>query len=129
MTNPLQQICVALAAIAIALAQARGDALAARELPARSIPVPDTVSPEIQKLIAAPLSATWNVIPATADEWRRRVNGAAETAMKSLPAIREALHVKSEPITLDGVRAFMVTPEMIPPENLNRLLIHVHGGC
>ena len=23
----------------------------------------------------------------------------------------------------------MVTPEVIPPENRNRLLVHVHGGC
>ena len=49
MTTPLRQICVAVAAIAVALPQARGDALAVRELPARSIPVPDTVSPEMQK--------------------------------------------------------------------------------
>jgi acetyl esterase/lipase len=113
----------------VALPQARGDALAVRELPARSIPVPDTVSPEMQKLIAAPLPPAWNVIPATADEWRRRVGTAAEAVVNSLPAVREALHVRSEPLTLDGVKAFLVTPETIPPENQNRLLIHVHGGC
>ena len=114
MTTPLRQICVAVAAVAVALPQARGDPLAVRELPARIIPVPDTVSPEMQKLIAAPLPPAWNVIPATADEWRRRVGTAAEAVMNSLPAVREALHVKSEPLTLDGVKAFLVTPETIP---------------
>jgi acetyl esterase/lipase len=49
--------------------------------------------------------------------------------MKSLPALREALGVKVEPITLDGVKAYMVTPSSIPPQNRNRLLVHVHGGC
>src|SRR5436309_1451805 len=29
----------------------------------------------------------------------------------------------------DGVRAFIVTPDVIPPRNRNRLLVHVHGGC
>jgi len=130
MTASLQQVCcVALVGVALALAQARSEELPMRERPARSIPVPDTVSPEIRKLIAAPIPPTWNVIPGTADEWRRRVDGAAEAAMKSIPAVREALHVKSEPITLDGVGAFLLTPETIPPENRNRLLIHVHGGC
>jgi epsilon-lactone hydrolase len=36
--------------------------------------------------------------------------------------------VKIEPATMDGVKVF-VTPDEIPPENRNRLLIHIHGGC
>jgi len=32
-------------------------------------------------------------------------------------------------VTIDGVKAFVVTPENIPPQNQNRVLIHVHGGC
>ena len=43
-----------------------------RELPARTIPVPETVSPQMQKLIAAPLVPTWNVIPNTPRTGRRR---------------------------------------------------------
>jgi len=49
--------------------------------------------------------------------------------MKALPALRETLGVKVEPMTIDGVKAYRVTPAAIPPENRNRLLIHVHGGC
>ncbi|HKG85475.1 MAG TPA: hypothetical protein VKB16_20345, partial [Beijerinckiaceae bacterium] len=30
---------------------------------------------------------------------------------------------------IDGVRAFIVTPETIAPENRERVLIHMHGGC
>lgn len=100
-----------------------------RELPARTIPVPDTVSPQMQKLIAAPLPPTWNVIPKTADEWKVQVNSTAAAVMQRLPALRNELHVKVEPLTIDGVRAYTVAPEAIPPENRNRLLIHVHGGC
>ena len=50
-------------------------------------------------------------------------------SFETLPALGEQLHVKSEPTTIDGVGAFIITPEVIPPENRNRLLIHVHGGC
>ena len=100
-----------------------------REMPARAIPVPDTVSPQMRKIIAAPLTPTWNVIPNTPEEWKAQVNTVAVAAMQGLPALREALHVKTEPTTIDGVKAFMVSPDNVPPENQNRLLIHVHGGC
>jgi acetyl esterase/lipase len=32
-------------------------------------------------------------------------------------------------MTIDGVKTFMLTPAVIPPQNRNRLLVHVHGGC
>jgi epsilon-lactone hydrolase len=101
----------------------------AREVPARSVPVPDTVSPQMQKLIGAPLTPTWNVIPKTPEEWKAQVNAGAEATMKTLPALREVLKVKVEPMTIDGVKAYMVSAVDIPPENQNRLLVHVHGGC
>jgi hypothetical protein len=42
--------------------------------------------------------------------------------------MRDQLRVRSEPLTFDGVKTYVLTPEVIPPENCNRLLIHVHGG-
>jgi len=100
-----------------------------RDLPARSVPVPDTVSPQMQKIIAAPLTPTWNVIPKSAEEWKAQVNEGAAAAVQALPALREQLHVKVEPRIIDGVKTYLVTPETIPAQNRNRLLIHVHGGC
>jgi len=120
---------VAVLALLAPLAGAQTASQGARELPARSVPVPETVSPQMQKLIGAPLTPTWNVIPKTAEEWKGQVNAGYEATMKSLPALREALGVKVEPIMLDGVKAYMVTPSSIPPQNRNRLLVHVHGGC
>lgn len=102
---------------------------APRDLPARTIPVPETVSLQMQNLIAAPLSPTWNVIPETADEWKAQVNASAADMLQTLPALRNELQVKVEPLTIDGVKAYLVTPGNIPPENRNRLLVHVHGGC
>lgn len=117
------------AAVALIAPQAFAQALAPREAPAKTIPVPDTVSPQIQKLIAQPLGATYNVIPTTPEGWKEQVKAGYDATMKALPALREALKVKVEPVTIAGVKAHMVTPDTIPPQNRNRLLVHVHGGC
>src|SRR5262249_60073942 len=124
-------LCLFTAAIVVAAAPALAQTPApgAREVPARSVPVPDTVSPQMQKIIAAPLPPTWNVIPNTADEWKAQVNAGAAAIAAMLPGLREQLHVKVEPQVIDGVKTFAVTPEKLPVQNRNRLLIHVHGGC
>src|SRR5437868_5528178 len=101
----------------------------AREVPARVLPVPTTVSPQMQKISGTPLRPTWKVLPRTPEGWKAQVAKTAEGAVSGLPAMREALKVKIEPVTIDGVKAFMLTPAVIPPQNANRLLIHVHGGC
>ena len=124
------QFCFTAAiALSAAHAVAQSPAPGPREVPAKTVPVPDTVSPQMQKLIAAPLTPTWNVIPNTAEGWKEQVNAGAAASMRGLPALRETLRVKVEPMTIDGVKVYMVTPEVIPPENRNRLLVHVHGGC
>ena len=120
-------ICALGIAFAFALPQVH--AQTARDIPARTLPVPATISPQLQKIVGAPLSPTWNVIPKTADEWKAQVAQTAEVAVRGLPAMRDALKVKIEPMTIAGVKAFMLTPAVIPPRNRNRLLIHVHGGC
>jgi acetyl esterase/lipase len=83
----------------------------------------------MQKIIGTPINPNWRVMPQTPDEWKAQVAKAAATVEKGLPAMREALKVRIEAVTIDGVKAFMLTPEVVPPQNRNRLLIHVHGGC
>lgn len=99
------------------------------EAPARKLPVPETVSPQIQKLIAAPLRPNWNVLPKTGEEWKPISEAGAQGTIRNLPGLTERLKVKIEKATIDGARAFIVTPETIAPENQNRVFIHMHGGC
>jgi acetyl esterase/lipase len=101
-------------------------------VPARPLPVPDTVSPEMQRSIGRGLSATWNSIPKTPEEWATaagRGGGAPGGIGPGNPALLERLSVKSEPVVVNGVNAYMLTPATIAPENRNRLVLHVHGGC
>src|SRR5439155_10197755 len=85
-------------------AAAQTPAAGPRELPPKTVPVPDTVSPQMQKQIASPLTPTWNVIPTTAEGWKEQVNAGYQATMKALPALRETLGVKVEPMTIDGSR-------------------------
>jgi hypothetical protein len=68
-----------------------------REIPARLLPVPSTVSPEMQALIAQPLDPSFNIAPETADAWKARVAKAALTTVALLPKLRESLGVSVEP--------------------------------
>ena len=106
------------------------DALAPREEPAKSIPVPTAdVSPGMQAFIAAPLNPNWDKLWKTGEEARAFANDQAANVLKALPAMRERLHVKIETATMDGVTVRVLTPDTIPPENADKVLIHVHGGC
>ena len=124
------KVSTILAPLALALsgAGALAQAPPPLQVPARAVPVPTDVSPQIQALIARPINPAWKVIPQTAAEWSAR-QAASAAATDQLPGMRQRLHVKVERAVMDGVNVFVVTPETIAPENRNRLLIHIHGGC
>ena len=130
----LNKNIVAAALVAVLLIGAVGggladEALTPRDVPAKTIPVPTSVSTQIQALIAAPLRPGWNVLPKSPEEWRTTAAAGADATMRVLPGMRERLHVNVRDTTVAGVHAFLVTPETVSPENQDRLLVHVHGGC
>jgi acetyl esterase/lipase len=108
---------------------ARAQALAPREVPAKSIPVPTTVSPELQQVIAGPLRKAWDQPGTNAEEWKQLAETSRVNAVVGVTAQAARLHVTFERATMAGVRVFKVTPEKIAPGNENRLLIQIHGGC
>jgi acetyl esterase/lipase len=119
----------------IASAQAQGQPAAtqqalpgAREVPSRAIPVPDTVSPQMQAIIARPFDPSFNLVPQTTAEWKARVEKVALATVAGLPKLREALGVTVQPTTMGGVKVFIVTPKVIAPQNRDRVLMHLHGG-
>jgi len=98
------------------------------EVPARMLPVPDTVSPQMQALIARPVNPRHSLSPQTAAEWKSIVDQAARTVLAGLPRLRETFGVSVEPMTIAGVKAFVATPKSIPASNRERVLLHFHGG-
>jgi len=100
-----------------------------RTVPERSIPVPDTVSLQLQSAIAAPYRVpAWDANPKSAAEWKELVNKLADAGAPARAALRERLGVTMQPAVLGGVKAFILQPKEVPAENSNRLLVHVHGG-
>src|SRR6201995_3775820 len=88
--------------------------LSPRQVPAKTIPVPDTASPQMQAIIAQPYNPNWNVVPKTPAEWKAIVDKAAAAVVATLPEIRDRLGVTVQPTTIAGVKAFVVTPKTIP---------------
>jgi len=109
--------------------ESSASARSAREIPARALPTPKTVSPEMQKLVGAPPGPFWSKRPGTFEEWKEIVEAAAQPTLRALPALCERLRVTYERTILGGVRACSVVPRAVTPENRNRLLLHIHGGC
>ena len=100
-----------------------------RDVPARRLPIPATVSPEIRKLIAQPLNPGWNTPPTTPEGWKNLAATQAAVTAGTLPDLCRRLGVTFAPGQTGGTRTFTVTPNQIPPENAGRLLVHIHGGC
>ena len=116
--------------LAVALAAGQGAAQTVlRDIPARTLTAPDTVSPQLRKLMEAPLFPGWSTVPATADEWKNVTATAAATARASVPDLQQTFGVTLEPMKMGGVSVFVVTPKAIAPANANRLLIYLHGGA
>ena len=122
-------VVAATVALSPGAAFAQSPELAPRDVPARSLPVPDTVSPQMQRLIAAPLRTDWDRPPTTPEGWRELARTGAAATIRNLPGMLGRLRVKVEPSEMDGVKVFLLTPEVIPPENRERMLVHAHGGC
>jgi monoterpene epsilon-lactone hydrolase len=100
------------------------------EVPAKSLAAPTAdVSPGMQAFIAAPLNPDWNKLWKTGEEARAFADVQAANTVKTIPAMRDRLKVSVEAATMDGVRVHVLTPEAIPAENQDKVLIHVHGGC
>ena len=97
-----------------------------RTIPPRTIPVPETVSVQMQSLLAhAPMTP---VAPRSPEEWKALVAAASDVEMKRIAALRQHFSVEVAERAIPGVRCYEVTPKEIPARNRNRLLVTVHGG-
>jgi monoterpene epsilon-lactone hydrolase len=101
---------------------------APRRIPPRELPVPKTVSPELQAVIGAPYPPGWNDIPHDTTAWKQLALQSAAAAANDIAAIRKHFDLTIEKTTMAGVPVFVITPPEIAPENRNRLLVHIHGG-
>ncbi|QIQ21417.1 alpha/beta hydrolase [Zophobihabitans entericus] len=100
----------------------------AQEITKLNLPVPSTVSKEMQPLIAAEPFSYWNSHPKTPEQWKSWVNELAQFELQILPGIQQKFAVTIEQSQLANVNVFTITPKEIAPNNQERLLLHFHGG-
>src|SRR5438093_1392508 len=79
-----------------------------RVIPARAIPVPDTVSPPMRKLIARPPLTP--PAPRSAEEWKALVAQASQFEMTRIADLRRHVDVDVIERTIAGVRCYEVIP-------------------
>ena len=100
-----------------------------RSIPARIIPLPTTVSPQLLAQIRAPYQeSNWDADPETPGGWKARVEALAAGDAARLPVLRRQLDVASEAVVIDGVKAYVLTPKAMKSANANRVLLNFHGG-
>lgn len=96
-------------------------------VPARELPVPDTVSPELAEVITQPVADF--PAPQSTEAWKKLQETYDAKRGTDTRALAEALGVKIEENTVEGVPCFIVTPNEITDANKDRLLVHLHGGA
>jgi len=99
-----------------------------RVLPARSIPVPTSVSTVVQRAIAAPIVID-APLPAGRAALKRTI---AQIDAGEVAAVERLLRTYPARIVHDriaGVPVYWVTPSNADPGLRRRLLVHVHGGA
>jgi epsilon-lactone hydrolase len=99
-----------------------------RTLPARTIPTPTTVSPEMQKVISPAWTGSNSAVSLTNKQWKATIQQTNEIEEKSADSLKKQFNVTVERKTVAGVKVYSVKPEVIAEENRRRLLVHLHGG-
>jgi acetyl esterase/lipase len=127
MPHPIR--AVAFRALAIVIACSGLAVAQERTIPTRTIPTPTTVSPELQRIIAAPWSGSTGPMKLTDAEWKNLRKQGDDAQAQTLQATKQALGVSVTAEKIAGVQAYRVKPAAIAPENRNRILVHVHGGA
>ncbi|MFO0993379.1 MAG: alpha/beta hydrolase [Hyphomicrobiales bacterium] len=118
--------------LALAFCLFAGSAIAAepsREVPARPLPVPTTVSEALAKYIAAPPNPTAHEYPKTVAQWQALIDAYDAEGDKGARALWTALNLTVTPVTIAGVKCYRLVPRDVPVENEARTFVHVHGGA
>lgn len=134
MTYPARRLMLATAAAATALARVASSAAQTpapatpRIVPARPLPAPDTISPQLRVHVAPPPAPGWDMVPKTAEEWRGLVAATTQAVMPDVARLRADFRLTVTPTRIAGVPVFDIVPADIAPENRDRVLMHLHGG-
>lgn len=104
----------------------------ARALPARLLPVADTVSPAVAAAMAVPLAEREALLlraPSTPDGWPAYIAEMEAAEPERLAKLVAQFGVAIETGEIAAVPVRTVTPPSIDPARADWLLVHIHGGA
>jgi epsilon-lactone hydrolase len=108
-----------------------GPTLTAREVPARRLSAPSTVSPQLQRWIsrmAAMGSLADAPAPTTLAGWRALIAQADAQTLAANPLYAESFPHTAARSEIAGVTVREITPATLDPAKAGRRLVHFHGG-
>src|SRR5258706_8000597 len=82
-----------------------------RTVPARPLPVPTDVSPQMQAIVSRPIPPNFDVVPSTLEEWGALQAAYNNAVAQSVSGLQERLRVRVEETQMAGVRVYEVTPD------------------
>jgi len=106
-----------------------------REIPAKRLTTPTTVSPQLQRSIATLAAAAaaggglpvgW--MPSTTQEWKAVIAQLDAQAISIAPAIKALFPHSVVLRQIAGVTVREITPDSLDPTKTGKLLVHFHGG-
>jgi epsilon-lactone hydrolase len=107
------------------------DTLSTRHVPAKTLPTPTTVSPELQRSIALLTSAPrlpLDRLPQTPEAWKAIIAASDAQSLAMAPLLAERFPHQSVTREIAGVTVREITPAAADPAKAGRLLLHFHGG-
>jgi acetyl esterase/lipase len=109
-----------------------GSTLTARDVPARRLPVPSSVSPQLQRSISI-LAATAALgdaaaAPQTIAEWRAFIAQADAQTIALNPILARLFPHTIVRREIAGVTVREITPARLDPAKTGRQFVHLHGG-
>ena len=105
--------------------------LTARTVPAKTLPPPSTVSPQLRRSIsnlAAAPRLSLEQIPTTPEHWRAFIAAADAQSLAMVPLLESLFPHQIERSTIAGVAVHEITPASLDPAKSGKLLINLHGG-
>ena len=105
--------------------------LTARAVPAKLLPVPTTVSPQLRRSISNLASAPRLAVeqmPTTPEAWRAFIAGADAQALSLVPILKAMFPHTASKTEIAGVVVREITPAGWTADRDGRVLINLHGG-
>ena len=97
----------------------------------RFVPVPKTISPEAQAVLAGPLSPLADVVPGSPEAWKAliaEINASTWTNLIQPALARYPVTIERREIA--GVPVAVVTPQSrLAKANNRRIILNIHGGA